>query len=84
VRKGGSDNWLLSPQSGLFSGIVVAEADCVSLRSVEVFCRILIGEVRATWGVCLTTESVIDDNETRQEAQHAFQYQQFPVNTSGL
>jgi hypothetical protein len=66
VRKGGSDNWLLSPQSGLFSGIVVAEADCVSLRSVEVFCRILIGEVRATWGVCLTTESVIDDNETRQ------------------
>lgn len=66
MRRGGSGNWLLSPQSGVFAGIVVAEADCVSLRSLEVFCRILIGEVRATWGVCLTTEGVFEDNETRQ------------------
>ena len=63
-RSRSDDNWLLSPTSGMFEGVLIATAERLSLKQVAFHGKTMVGVVKALWGVTVVCEGIYDDVPT--------------------
>jgi len=64
ISKNENNTWGITPASGAFEGIKIAEAEGINLQAVKFAGRTLIGGIKALWGATVLDEDVYSDMET--------------------
>lgn len=66
IWKTARETWFITPTSGRFSGVAVAEVEGVTLVGAVSSGKTLIGAVKALWGTTILAEGIYEDQETRR------------------
>lgn len=64
IQKNNKDTWLITPNEGALMGVPVMEAEGVSVKSITLEGRTIIGTIKSIWGATVLTETVYNDMET--------------------
>lgn len=66
IRNTARGTWFITPTSGMFNGVAVAEAEGVALVGAVSTGKTLIGAAKALWGATILAEGIYEDRETRR------------------
>lgn len=64
IMQAGNGRWRITPESGKFAGVEIAEADGVAMNHVQFVKLAIYGEVSAVWGLTMLDEAAYDDSIT--------------------
>lgn len=64
IRQTVNGTWLLTPKSGRFAGVDVAEVEGLSMHHAVSVGKTIVGPLRATWGMTVLDDRVYEDRET--------------------
>ena len=64
IKKNPNNTWDLTPCSGEFAGVCVAEAEGIEMANVELGTSNMVGTIKAVWGANIIGEEPYGDPDT--------------------